>query len=168
MRSYTRVKSFQWWNTIKVSIILLLFVFAGMTCIAHADIYGLVDEPPMRSVSGSLHDIESKRVEVFLDGKWQILSDQTALGFLILRNYVVYDKATSPGFNTTVKYAQWKDRKDKHSIKNPLNPNVNKWVGKKWKVKSDWGPGKSSKNISWTFTVDNYNGICEVTVSLIA
>lgn len=161
MRSYQSIKCFQWGNVFKASIMSLILIFVGTTFIARADIYGLVDEPPMRSVSGSLHDIESIRVEAFLDGKWQTLSEQTALGFLILRNYVVYDNTSSSGFRTTDKYKQWKNN---NSAQNTSNLNIYKWLGKTWKVRSDWGPGKSHKNTPWSFTVDNQNGACEVTV----
>jgi hypothetical protein len=122
-----KAKSLRWGNSIKVLIILILFLFGGMLNVVQADIYGLVDEPPMRSVNGNFYDIESISVEVFLDGKWQILSGQTALGFLILRNYVVYDNTSPSGFDTTEKYRHWRNNtftQNSSNSNNSANQNI--------------------------------------------
>ncbi len=98
----------QWSSQWMIYVILMIFLSLGLVRMAQGDTYGLVDEPEMFSTDGQLSNVESLRVEVELDGKKQILAGQQALGFLILRSYVVHDKTKKSGFRTTDKYKAWK------------------------------------------------------------
>lgn len=94
---------------------ILLIVISLGTCsmaFAQSSWYGLVDEPKLISVAGTLNKPSSIVVHAVIDGKDTTLHGHTARAFLYLRSYLTFDD-TALQWRTTEKYKVWKKQFNK-------------------------------------------------------
>ena len=81
--------------------------------LAQSSWYGLVDEPKLISVTGTLKDPSSIIVHTIINGKDTTLHGHTARAFLYLRSYITFDD-TGLQWRTTDKYKAWKSQLPKN------------------------------------------------------